>query len=411
MQCSNKLKQLALAAHNHHDVFNRFPDGSDRYEAVLDPADTNPQFKEFSGHVFLLPFIEQSALYEGFKELFEHPYDLTADYRAKDGFHQLRSGNGISKVYWLVDQYRLADAAFLACPSDNNGNQSFQTNFDSSAVTAPSATNLTTFGRSGNYTMSMGDYAIRADNSGDYQTRKGAYSRGPFQPIWETALSDITDGTSNTAMYSERACGDGVDEAFGGSIFSRFGASNDVSTAADSLAGSFRVNRIFNPSAAQARRSGKQYVANIPTSGWAGTLWYSSAPSQSWYNHILPPNSPSFASVGRRPNEDPHSVSMLPPTSYHTGGVNLARCDASVAFVTETIDCGNQTGVVSATDPTNNGRASAAPHYWNNPAAYFAANDSSYLNSTNSKGPGSPSNFGVWGAFGSRDGGEATAMP
>ena len=69
---------------------------------------------------------------------------------------------------------------------------------------------------------------------------------------------------------------------------------------------------------------------------------------------------------------------VLPPSSYHQGGVNVAMVDGAVRFISDEIDAG------SAHEP------------------------SVYLGSPNP--PGSWSPFGVWGAMGTRSSSELTSF-
>ncbi len=63
MQCTNQIKQIALALHNYHDAHNALP--------------TNAPFSSFgwdnyaplSVTISLLPFIEESARYDAIMEL------------------------------------------------------------------------------------------------------------------------------------------------------------------------------------------------------------------------------------------------------------------------------------------------------------------------------------------------------
>jgi len=63
-QCSNNLKQLALAMHNYHDVYQCFP------PAYIADEDGRPMH---SWRVLILPFVESSALYEQYN--FDEPWD------------------------------------------------------------------------------------------------------------------------------------------------------------------------------------------------------------------------------------------------------------------------------------------------------------------------------------------------
>lgn len=58
IQCTNQLKQLALAAHNYESTHNVYPPGEMKIRFA-----TKPRFRGFSLFVNLLPFLEQQPLY------------------------------------------------------------------------------------------------------------------------------------------------------------------------------------------------------------------------------------------------------------------------------------------------------------------------------------------------------------
>src|SRR5436309_13790517 len=60
VQCTNNLKQLGLAAHNYHGVYNKFPPGV--YQLPFAAA---PKFRGVTLFVYLLPYIEQDNLFQG----------------------------------------------------------------------------------------------------------------------------------------------------------------------------------------------------------------------------------------------------------------------------------------------------------------------------------------------------------
>ncbi|NUQ63252.1 MAG: DUF1559 domain-containing protein [Pirellulales bacterium] len=69
-QCTNNLKQIALAMHNYHDTYGSFP------PAYLADKNGKPMH---SWRVLLLPFLEQQALYEQYN--FDEPWDSPANQR------------------------------------------------------------------------------------------------------------------------------------------------------------------------------------------------------------------------------------------------------------------------------------------------------------------------------------------
>jgi prepilin-type processing-associated H-X9-DG protein len=67
-QCTNNLKQLALAMHNYHDAYQTFP------PAYIADEDGKPMH---SWRVLLLPYLEQQGLYERYE--FDEPWDSPAN--------------------------------------------------------------------------------------------------------------------------------------------------------------------------------------------------------------------------------------------------------------------------------------------------------------------------------------------
>jgi len=59
MSCSNNMRQLGLGLHNYHAAFGTFPPGH------MESGTDGPSFRhQFSWMVYILPHIEQSAVYE-----------------------------------------------------------------------------------------------------------------------------------------------------------------------------------------------------------------------------------------------------------------------------------------------------------------------------------------------------------
>ncbi len=167
LSCSNNLKQIGLALHNHHDAFGAFPPG---FTATLGPGnDTSPGWG-WSFHI--LPFAEQDNLYRTVPSL----------------------------ALSLRDSAALAQSVKIyVCPSDLQ-NQPFQ-------VKGPGGVNLTN--ASGALVFAAPcSYAGVAGGDETEVTTGDSFGQhhGPFYRNSKTRIADLTDGTTHTALVAERAC-------------------------------------------------------------------------------------------------------------------------------------------------------------------------------------------------------------
>jgi len=257
MSCSNNLKQFVVAAHNYHDTYLAFPAGRNH--------------RSFSTHASLLPFYEQV--------------------------------NASNLINYNVSVNNAANAAvrgtkigFFNCPSDPQtaipqgwAGTSYRANQGSGVLWGLPSTN-----------PSNVNFGMPVPN-------------GVFYENTYLNMAAITDGTSQTAAFSEHQKGD---------------FNQGVSTPADT----------FKPGThpANADEALAQCNAIDPTNlsfqgvSDVGAPWAEGYHSTTIYMHVGPPNSRSC---------------MYPPgrigtsaSSQHPGGVLMALCDGSVRFVGQTIN-------------------------------------------------------------------------
>ncbi len=76
MSCLNNLRQMGIAMHNHHNAMGTFPPGGIEHRWMINPS-TGKRYgasgRQLAWSVFLLPYMEQTALYEQID--LEQPYD------------------------------------------------------------------------------------------------------------------------------------------------------------------------------------------------------------------------------------------------------------------------------------------------------------------------------------------------
>ena len=149
-QCSNNLKQIALATHNYHDVNRHLPPGIG-YTPLADNG-------VWGNHLFhLLPYLEQDGLY-------------------KSALGPVKLSSGTVTIHWPGNNsvYSQSVPTFV-CPSDPS--------------VGPGGV-VTVKGIS----WGTSSYAVNIQVS----------AGGPGNPQGKTCLLAITDGTSNTILYAEK---------------------------------------------------------------------------------------------------------------------------------------------------------------------------------------------------------------
>jgi len=157
------------------------------------------------------------------------------------------------------------------------------------------------------------------NDTGELNSNGVEHNNGVFVTGRHVTMDQITDGLSNTALFSEGLLGDGDD--------------NVVSSPGDWF--------VIAPAThdRQDIYSALQAVVPLPGAGnqfsYAGRSFTSGNYVDSRYNHIMPPNGPS----GVVPNGTTllgavnDGAQATTASSRHPRGVNLALADGSVRFV------------------------------------------------------------------------------
>ena len=201
MQCSNNLKQIGLGLHNYHDTWKAFPSLCPLRQPPGSTSFVRWTTDEWYGvEKAILPFIEQQALSELFQRILAAPYNDRAIYANLADWQSL-DGQYIS--YYL-------------CPSDGLGGK-----FLPDPPRAPTGFYKINYLPFTNGTCEA--HMLEEAQPGYTGMAFDAKTRGAFTTqIWRT-MSNLTDGTSNVILYSEYLTGERGARAYGNALSTRSG--------------------------------------------------------------------------------------------------------------------------------------------------------------------------------------------
>jgi prepilin-type processing-associated H-X9-DG protein len=353
IQCTNHLKQLGIATHNFHDVKESTP-------SVIDLGEK----KRFGTVFWLYPYLEQTARYD----------DVMGIYSDSTKLNTLNTIGGGGTDAEGAFRYRAygKKISMLICPSDGNANDVPDTGDSAGYVFLKNSTTCS-------YAASAGDRITCSYPDSSGTTYKDSFLRSFFSYQDKTGevkknFASISDGLSNTILFGERCTAssdkdtnNGATGHFKGSI--RFGTAKSTST---------------DPKICLTYKNGfdASDMIDKKINGGLGRAAHYGGPAVSMFSTILPPNSPNCSpssGTGGFSSWSAQYQSQVSASGYHQGGVHVVYADGSVHFISETIE-------------------SETPD-----AKPFTSTE--HISHITGVSP-----FGIWGALGSIDGGEAKSF-
>jgi prepilin-type N-terminal cleavage/methylation domain-containing protein/prepilin-type processing-associated H-X9-DG protein len=273
-QCINNLKQIGLACHSYHDANKRFPPGS-----------TTTTTGQASALVMVMPYLEQANKYKQF--------DFTQNVNSSASNAAARS----------------QDTAVYLCPTDPSNGQF--------TVTVSGVSQ--TVGRS-NYHANMGALG--------WWKNASAATGGVFYYDSKVRVSDLRDGSSQTALFSEIKRGNNVVDNL--SVVAVRYDEWDKSQAANDAAPMPLCN---TPATATVAT----YLPTDLTYNYIGLQYYRGLLWTAFYTHTVPPNYTGRDCVRAVGLDRGHLASR----SWHNGTVNTVFGDGSVRSISDGISPGS----------------------------------------------------------------------
>ena len=277
--CKNNLKQIGLAQHNYHDVYNMFP-----ISVGWNPRN-NERHGAFSDKVGMLAFLEHGNEAK-LTNVNLRPWDS----RGWFGSENIQAHGETIPIFLCPSASGIA--------SGSGGKANF------------------------NYAVNMGVARYQGTGFQGQHNGMSSYVGGGGNSDKPVKFASITDGTSNTASYSEFLIED-------------VGNPPNWSPRAKK----FRVYNwaVGNDHVALRRDCFVKFNASNQGGrlGMRGASWaWSFVGNGATYSHTMGPNEPSCHSF----EGDWLGSTMMSASSDHPGGVQVLMADGSVRFASESID-------------------------------------------------------------------------
>jgi prepilin-type N-terminal cleavage/methylation domain-containing protein/prepilin-type processing-associated H-X9-DG protein len=295
-KCQNNLKQCGLAAHNYESTNGFLP-------PVQHTANINGVTRTSEASIFatILPYVEQANKYN----LFNFNYNVNSDAPIDPSFPAMSGANGPA---------RAQDVPIYLCPSDPSSTAY------PAWPTPGDAGRLSYHGNMGATADIREAGAAAGIFAGPYPSG-GGVMKGP-------AIVALSDGTSNTAMFSEVMRAATTTSSTGSGI-------RDNTTV---IRGGTSWNN-YDGTTIPMCIDGSDWVSSIK---YTGHQYYRALATNHQYSHTLPPNWNTKVSSGVQKYNCGSTASVnlfhIAASSYHTGGVNLCMGDGSVRFVNNSIN-------------------------------------------------------------------------